>query len=74
MGDAIKSTEHLPLSEALKAGRLQDFIAQEEARGIGPAVIADLDRALAATIRPRQSEDQTSRSSSGDCSRGKRTR
>jgi hypothetical protein len=27
----------LTLSEALKSGRLQDFIVQEEARGIGPA-------------------------------------
>jgi hypothetical protein len=60
------------LSKALKSGRLPEFIAQEEARGVGPASRKELDaaiKALAAT--PLQPEDQTSRSTSRDGSRGK---
>jgi hypothetical protein len=30
-------TGNLSLSAAIKANRLQDFIAQEEQRGVGPA-------------------------------------
>jgi hypothetical protein len=37
---------NLSLAEAIKTGRLEEFIAQEEARGIGPAKRKDLDRAL----------------------------
>lgn len=64
----------LTLSEALKAGRLQDFIGQEEARGIGPIGRAELEAAIAALIKAPQSENQTSRSSFGGGSTGKRTR
>jgi hypothetical protein len=56
----------LTLAEAQKTGRLQEFIAQEEARGVGPVSQADLDRALSAVIKGGQSEDQTSRSPSRD--------
>ena len=64
----------LTLSEAVKTGRLQEFIAQEEARGIGPIDRADLDRALAKVIKAPQSKDQTSHSPSSDGLTGKRTR
>ena len=64
----------LTLAEAIKNGRLQDFIAQEETRGIGPVGRAELDLAIAALIKAPQSEDQTSRSPSGGGSTGKRTR
>jgi hypothetical protein len=64
----------LTLAEALKTGRLQDFIAQEEARGVGPIDRADLDRALAKMVKAPQSKDQTSRSPLRDGSTGKRTR
>lgn len=64
----------LSLSQAVAQGRIADFIAQEEARGIGPADKADLDRALEVLIKQPQSEDRTSRSASPDGSTGKRTR
>jgi hypothetical protein len=64
----------LTLSQAVKTGRLQEFIAQEEARGVGPIDRAELDRALAKMIKAPRSEDQTSRSPSRDGSTGKRTR
>jgi hypothetical protein len=64
----------LTLSEAVKSGRLQEFIAQEEARGVGPIDRADLDRALAKMVKAPQSKDQTSRSPLPDGSTGKRTR
>lgn len=64
----------ISLKEALEGGILDEFIAQEEARGVGPADKADLDRALEALIKQPQSEDRTSRSASPDGSTGKRTR
>lgn len=64
----------ITLAEALKEGRLHEFVAQEEARGVGPAERGDLDRALEAVIRQPQSADRTSRSASRGGSTGKRTR
>jgi len=64
----------LSLSEAIKSDRLADFIAQEEARHVGPISRAEFDAAAAALIKAPQSEDQTSRSASGDGSSGKKTR
>jgi hypothetical protein len=64
-------SDFLSLSEAVKTGRLSDFIAQEEARGVGPVSKAKLDRALACLIKPRQSKGRTSRSSSNGDPRGK---
>lgn len=74
MADSVKSHRHLSLSEAQVSGRLEEFISQEEARGIGPADKADLDRALSRLIKAGKSEDQTSRSASSDGSTGKKTR
>ena len=56
----------LSLSDALKEGRLDEFIAQEEARGVGPIDRADFDAALAKVVKAPQSKGRTSRSSSGD--------
>lgn len=64
----------LSLAAAIREDLLQEFIAQEEARGVGPALKADLDSALARLIKPEKSEDQTSRSASFDGSTGRRTR
>ena len=64
----------ITLAEALKTGQLPEFIEQEEARGVGPADIAKLDRALAKVIKQPRSTDQTSRSASRDGSTEKRTR
>ena len=63
----------LSLSEAIRTGRLKEFVAQEEAR-VGPIERAEFDAAVAALIKAPQSEGRTSRSSSGDGSTGKRTR
>jgi hypothetical protein len=64
----------ISLIEAINSGNLEAFIAQEEARGVGSADKADLDRALEVLIKQPQSEDRTSRSASPDGSTGKRTR
>jgi hypothetical protein len=64
----------LTLAAALKSDRLDDFIAQEEARGVGPIDRAELDHALAKMIKAPQSKDQTSHSPLRDDSTGKRTR
>jgi hypothetical protein len=65
---------YITLREALASGRLSEFAAQEEARGVGPVDHAELDALTATLIKAPQSEDQTSRSLSGDGSTGKRTR
>ena len=62
------------LQEAIKAGRLAEFIEQEEARGVGPIDRAEFDGAVAKIIKSQQSEDRTSRSASGENSSGTRTR
>lgn len=62
MADSVKTSKHLSLIKALQTGRLQSFIEQEEARGIGPADPAELDRGFASVIKAPKSEDQTSRS------------
>jgi hypothetical protein len=60
----------LTLSEALRTGRIDDFVAQEEARGVGPADVARLDALLRAASKSQRSKDRTSRSPSGDDSTG----
>jgi hypothetical protein len=70
----VKESGMLSLAEAVKTGRIQDFIAQEEARGIGPVDRAELDDALSKVIKAPQSEDQTSHSPLLGGSTGKRTR
>lgn len=64
----------LTLATALSSGRLTDFIAQEEARGVGPINRAEFDAAKAALIRAPRSKGRTSRSSSGDGSSETKTR
>ncbi len=64
----------LTLSEAVKGGKLEEFVAQEEARGVGPLDRSEFDALAAALITAPQSEDQTSHSASGDSSSGKKTR
>ena len=60
----------LSLSEAIKLGRLEEFIAQAERDGVGPANEADFDRAVRRLATQRQSEGRTSRSPSDDGSTG----
>jgi len=62
----------LTLSEAIKTGKINEFVAQEEARGIGPADRKKLDAAIKKlATTPTQSGDQTSRPTSRGGSRGK---
>lgn len=61
----------LSLDEARKTGRLQEFIAQSEANGVGPVAEAEFDAAAGAVIRTPQPDDQTSGSPRSDGSPGK---
>jgi hypothetical protein len=62
----------LTLTEALKTGRLRDFIAQEETRGVKPVAGNELDTAIKRVAStPQQSKRRTSHLSSGDGSTGK---
>jgi hypothetical protein len=56
----------LSLFQALKEGKLPEFVAREEARGIGPADIRALDALVAEAAKEPQLEDQASRFPSGD--------
>ena len=60
----------LTLRTAVKTWRLDEFVAQEEARGVEAVTGGEYEAALAAVIRPPQSEDQTSHFPSGDDSSG----
>jgi hypothetical protein len=56
----------LSLSAAIKTGRLREFIAQEEKRGVGPADRKNLDEAIKRlATTPLKSAGRTSRSSFG---------
>ena len=62
----MRNHNDLSLSQAIKDGRLQGFIAQSEAAGIGPADEKEAMETLAKTIKQSQSEDLTSRSAYAD--------
>ena len=64
----------LTLSDAIKSGRLQDFIAEQESASIGPIDRAGFDRAVAKVIKAPPPKGRTSRSASGGNSSGKKTR
>lgn len=64
----------IDLHTANREGRLQEFIAQEEARGVGPIERAKFDALLSSSVKSQRSKDQTSRSSFDDGSTGKKTR
>ncbi|MGC1863158.1 MAG: hypothetical protein WA733_19090 [Methylocystis sp.] len=66
--------QYVNTCEAIKDGRLQEFIAQAEARGVGPVDREEFDTLMAALIKAPQSEGQTSRSASGDGSTERKTR
>lgn len=61
----------LTLAQAIRDGRLEDFIEEQEARGLPPVEKSKLESALARAIKPPQPEDQTSRSVSRGGSSGK---
>jgi hypothetical protein len=61
----------LSLAQAIKTKRLQDFIAQEEARGVAPADLAEVEILIREMITTKPQEDQTSHSPERDGSSGK---
>lgn len=61
----------LGLTKSLKDGRLQEFIAQEEARSVGPIEEADFDSLAAKVIKTERLADQTSHSLPANGSPGK---
>lgn len=61
----------LSLTEAIRENRLQEFIAQEEARGVGPISEAEFNATASLVIKTPQSDGQTSRSPRRDGSREK---
>ena len=48
----MSDSNNLPLSKTLKDGRLQDFISQAEAAGVGPAIEKEVMGTLVKTIKP----------------------
>jgi hypothetical protein len=56
--------DYLPLAKALETNRISEFVAQEEARGIGPIDRAEFDDAVAKVIKAPRPEDRTSHSAS----------
>lgn len=65
---------YITLSQALKLGKTDEFALQEEARGIGPALLNAFDATLAGIVKAPLSGGRTLRSSSLDGSSGKKTR
>lgn len=61
----------LSLTKAIKAGDLEEFIAQEEARGVGPISEAEFDETASQVIKTPPQSDQTSGSLPRDGSREK---
>eukprot|EP01026_Neomeris_dumetosa_P071812 TRINITY_DN72790_c0_g1_i3.p1 TRINITY_DN72790_c0_g1~~TRINITY_DN72790_c0_g1_i3.p1 ORF type:complete len:111 (-),score=10.09 TRINITY_DN72790_c0_g1_i3:53-385(-) len=60
---------NLTLRDAIASGRLDDFVRQEEARGV-VADRAAFEKLIKTAAKPPRSADQTSRSPSGDGSTG----
>ena len=65
------SDNRITLRNAIELNRLDDFISQAEADGIGPADEGELRQSLARVIKQPQSEDRASRSPSRGGSSGK---
>jgi hypothetical protein len=61
----------LTLKKAKALNRLEEFIRQQEADGVGPANERELLDAIKTTIKQPLSEDRTSRSRARGGSRGK---
>jgi hypothetical protein len=61
----------LSLSEAIKTKKLQEFIAQEEARGIAPVDLKEFQDLAQRLIKDTPQEDQTLRSRGRGGSSGK---
>lgn len=51
--------KRINLKDALKTGKLEEFIKQEESRGIGPVDKKVLEDEIKRLIKQSQSKDQT---------------
>jgi hypothetical protein len=69
----VKSSKGLSLSEAQKTGRLQEFIAQQEALELQSVSTQTFDKAVRAAAKGSQPRDRTSRSRVRGGSTGKKT-
>jgi hypothetical protein len=74
MTQKVKDDKPLYLRDAVVSGRLDDFIQQEEGRGVCPIDSHELDTAIERTVRGSRSGDRTSHSASRRYSRGAKTR
>lgn len=54
----------LSLEKARKTGQLQEFIAEQEAGGVGPIARFEFEAMTTSLIKARRLADQTSRSAS----------
>lgn len=63
-------SDRLTLKKAIESNRLEDFIAQAEADGIGPVDRDELDKALRRVITSREGSRPASRSPDRGGSRG----
>ena len=66
--------DRLTLTKALKTGRLEAFVSEQEMANPAGADAKTFTKTMKAAVKPQQSKRQTSRSPSSDGSRGKRTR
>lgn len=66
--ESMRILNMLNLSKAIKMGKIKEFVAQEEARGIGPVERRELDETIERLAT--KSTGRTSRSSSDDGSTG----
>lgn len=62
---------YITLREALELGRLDEFVKQAEAEGVGPINADELDRALTRVITSPAGSRRASRSPDRGGSRGK---
>ena len=69
--DSWSESSMLTLTEAIESGRLQEFIAQEERRGVAPISEAEFDETASQVIKTPPQSDQTSDLPRRDGSRGK---
>jgi hypothetical protein len=61
----------LSLREAIESGQIQEFIAQEEARGVAPVSEAEFEATASTVIKTPPQSGQTPGSPRRDGSRGK---
>ena len=61
----------LSLTKALKKDRINEFIKQEQSRGVGPIRETEFEDTASILIKTPLSDDQTSGSPQSDGSRGK---